>query len=225
MDDPITFGIFCFVSLFAMVEPVGALPVYLAMTADLTIPQQRSVAKRATLIAYITLLVVAFTGQFVFRFFGISVHSLKVVGGIIFFLIGYEMLQARLSRTNYDEESTTEYSNDIALTPLGIPLICGPGAMANTIVLWNEASTFMKRTAMLVAITAVMLVTLAVLLGGRSLARFLGESGNKVILRLMGLITMVIAVDFFFDGLKPIVRDILMIQAPAAPVEVPAKAP
>jgi multiple antibiotic resistance protein len=211
IDPTLTFGVFCFVSLFAMVEPLGVVPVYLAMTSTLPQDRQRSIARRATLIATLTLLALAFLGQYIFRFFGISVNSLKVVGGVIFFLIGYEMLQARLSRTTYDEESVQEYSNDIALTPLGIPLICGPGAMANTMVLWNEADGFAQRVAMIVALLTVMLCTLLILLGGRRIARFLGESGNKVLLRLMGLITMVIAVEFFFSGLKPIVRDILML--------------
>jgi multiple antibiotic resistance protein len=209
MADPISFGIFCFVSLFAVVEPFGTMPVYTAMTSHLLPEQQRNVAKRATLIAYLTLLVFTLMGQFVFHFFNIKVDSLKIVGGVIFFLMGYEMLQARLSRTTYDEESAQDYSNDIALTPLGIPMIAGPGAIANVMVNWNAATTFGMQIAMLVAVTLVMVLTLIILLASRRVTRFLGESGNKVLLRLMGLITMVIAVEFFFSGLKPFVQDMM----------------
>lgn len=209
MQDPFAFGVFCFVSLFAMVEPLGIMPVYTSMTGHLLPNQQRGVAFRACVIAYATLMLFALTGQHIFHFFGISVNSLKVVGGIIFFLIGYEMLQARISRTTYDEESAHDYSNDIALTPLGIPMIAGPGAIANVMVLWNEAAGFRSRMALLVAISLVMLATLFFLLGARRVVRFLGESGNKVLLRLMGLITMVIAVEFFFAGLKPFVQDMM----------------
>ena len=97
----------------------------------------------------------------------------------------------------------------VSLTPLGIPLIAGPGAIANVIVLWNEAGSFPRRLMVLVAITLVLFLTLMIFLGARRVAKFLGDAGNKVLLRLMGLITMVIAVEFFFSGLTPIVRRML----------------
>jgi len=210
MNDVFAYGLFCFVSLFAMVEPLGVMPVYISMTSTLSPKQQRSVARRAVFIATMTLLLFALTGQLIFRFFGISVNSLKVVGGVIFFLIGYEMLQAKLSTTNYDEKSAEDHGNDVALTPLGIPMICGPGAIANVIVNWHEAGgDALKKGALLVAIVLVMILTLFTLLGARRVARVLGDQGNKVLLRLMGLITMVIAVEIFFSGLKPIVRDMM----------------
>lgn len=210
MDEVLSFGIFCFVTLFAMVEPLGVMPVFISMTSRLTPREQRSVARQATLIAFLTLLLFALTGQLIFRFFGVSVNSLKVVGGVIFFMIGYEMLQARLTKTAYDEKSTKDFGKDVALTPLGIPMICGPGAIANIIVLWNEAGeSVFKKGALLLSLSLVMASTLLILLGARRVAGFLGESGNKVLLRLMGLLTMVIAVEFFFSGLKPIVRDML----------------
>lgn len=210
MNDVITFGVFCFVSLFAMVTPLSVMPVFISMTSSLPPREQRSVARRATFIAFVTLLLFTFTGQLIFHFFNISVNSLKVVGGIIFFLIGFEMLHARLSKTAHDEQSPDEFGKDVALTPLGIPMICGPGAIANVIVLWNEAGNrFFKQVALLAALSLVMFLTLLILLGARRVAGVLGDSGNKVLLRLMGLITMVIAVEFFFSGLKPIVRDII----------------
>jgi multiple antibiotic resistance protein len=214
VEQILTFGVFCFVSLFAMVEPLGIMPLYISMTSGLPAKQQRSVARRACFVAFLTLFFFAFTGQLLFRFFGISVESLKVVGGVIFFLIGYEMLQAKQSSTTHDPKSSSSEDlplpdNDIALTPLGIPLIAGPGAIANVIVLWNEADNFGKKMALLTAVTCVILFTLGILLGARRVAKFLGDAGNKVLMRLMGLITMVIAVEFFFSGLTPIVRKMI----------------
>src|SRR5262249_37378335 len=138
--------------------------------------------------------------------FGISVESMKVVGGIIFFLIGYEMLRAQQTRMKFDEASPQDAEGDMALTPLGIPMIAGPGAITNVIVRWNEGDSTAKRFALLAAIVAVMVATLTLLLAARRVARVLGESGNRVLLRLMGLITMVIAVELFFGGLTPIVQ-------------------
>jgi multiple antibiotic resistance protein len=206
MDETVAFGLLCFVSLFAVVEPLGLIPIFIGMTGGLPPTRQRAVARRACVVAFVTLLVFALTGQLIFRFFGISVDSMKVVGGIIFFLIGYEMLRAQHTRTAFDESQGQEPDGDVALTPLGIPMIAGPGAITNVIVRWNEADSAGKRGALLAAILAVMVVTLLLLLGARRVARVLGESGNRVLLRLMGLITMVIAVELFFGGLTPIVQ-------------------
>lgn len=211
MPADFSFGLLCFVSLFAVVEPLGTMPVFMALTADMEPKESRSVALRAVFIAWVLLLVFTFLGQAIFSLFGINVNSLKVVGGVIFFIIGYEMLQARLTSTAYAQVTPQEYGRDIALTPLGIPMIAGPGAIANVMILWTQADTFGRQVAMLLGMTAVMLLTALVLVGSRRVARIIGEGGNKVLLRLMGLITMVIAVEFFFGGLKPIVRDILAI--------------
>ncbi|HEX3148529.1 MAG TPA: NAAT family transporter [Gemmataceae bacterium] len=208
MEEVAAFGLLCFVSLFAVVEPLGLIPIFIGMTGSRAPAAQRNVARRACIVAFMTLFIFALTGQLIFRFFGISVDSMKVVGGIIFFLIGYEMLQARHSKTAVDDGHghVTDPDSDVALTPLGIPMIAGPGAITSVIVRWNEADTMAKQVAVLVAIVAVMIVTLVLLLSARRVARFLGESGNRVLLRLMGLITMVIAVELFFGGLTPIVQ-------------------
>jgi multiple antibiotic resistance protein len=206
MEEAAAFGLLCFVSLFAVVEPLGLIPIFIGMTGGMAPAQQRTVARRACAVAFLTLFIFALTGQLIFRFFGISVDSMKVVGGIIFFLIGYEMLQARHTRTAFDEGSRPEEDGDLALTPLGIPMIAGPGAITNVIVRWNEADSVPKQGALLAAIVLVMVSTLLLLLGARRVARVLGDSGNRVLLRLMGLITMVIAVELFFGGLTPIVQ-------------------
>ena len=206
------FALFSFVSLFTMVNPVGVIPVFTSMTASLTQQQSRSVAIRASIISFIILLTFALTGQWIFRFFGISIDSLRIVGGVIFFLMGYEMLQARLTRTQYDDEPTTEYMNDIALTPLGIPVICGPGAIATVIILMSQSQSALEGGIVLGSIFTIILITCLFMLGAKRVMQFIGENGNKVMLRLMGLIVMVIAVEFFFSGLRPILREILKIQ-------------
>ncbi len=217
MEELLAFGVFCFVSLFAMIEPLGTMPMFISLTAAMPPAQQRATAKKGVLVAFVTLFTFAFTGQLIFRFFGISVESMKVVGGIMFFLIGYEMLQGKESKTRAPAPAEKAEAaepepdgGDISLTPLGIPLIAGPGAITNVLVLWNEAGpSYAKKMMVLLAITLVLALTLAIFLGARRVARFLGDAGNKVLLRLMGLITMVIAVEFFFAGLTPIVRRML----------------
>ncbi len=204
------FGLLSFISLFTMIDPIGALPVYVSMTSKLSHKESRRVALRATLTAWVILMLFTLTGRFVFDFFGISVNSLRVVGGIIFFIMGYEMLEARLSRTQSDKESVSDYIEDIAITPLGIPLIAGPGAITTAIVLMNETTGILeKQIALMLAITLVLALAFLFLIGARQVMHALGHSGNKILLRLMGLIVMAIAVEFFFNGLRPIVQSII----------------
>lgn len=208
------FGLLAFTSLFTMINPVGVVPVFISMTIGLSPREKRNTARKATLTALLLLLMFAITGQFIFQFFGISVDSLRVAGGIILFMIGYDLLHAKISRTRYDENSTDNvtYMKDIAITPLAIPIIGGPGAIATSIVLFQEAHTPSEQGMVFLAIVAVIITTYLILISGERIMRIIGDDGNKVLMRLMGLIVMVIAVEFFFGGLKPILRDILMIK-------------
>jgi multiple antibiotic resistance protein len=207
---PWQFGLLCFVSLFTMIDPIGMLPIYVSMTVGLPHHDSRRVALRATLTAWLILIVFALAGRFVFGFFGISVDSLRIVAGVIFFIMGYEMLQAQLTRTKSDEESISEYVADIAITPLGIPLIAGPGAITSVILLMNEtAGAIDKQLALLAAITGVLALCFVFLIGARQVMHALGHSGNQILMRLMGLIVMAIAVEFFFSGLRPILQSML----------------
>lgn len=202
-----------FTSFISIINPLSLSPVFLGLTKDLEEKDRRRIAIRATGIALATLMLFALAGQLIFSFFSITVDSFRVVGGVIFFMMGYDMLQARLVRVKMDDPNETlENVNNITVTPLAIPLICGPGAITNAIVMWADAGTFAHRMAFIIAIVAVMfLVVLAFLSAARILPR-LGETGNKVLLRLMGLIVMVIAIEFFVAGITPIARNILKIE-------------
>ena len=144
-----------------------------------------------------------------FNFFGISVAGLKVVGGILFFIMGYDMLNARLSKTKLTDEDANKYVNDISITPLGIPMIAGPGSITNAIILMDQSPGAAEKAILIGAILAVCLVVLSILLSADKIMRALGDTGNKVMMKLMGLIVMVIAVEFFFTGITPYIREIL----------------
>jgi multiple antibiotic resistance protein len=212
MDQFIEFILYAFATLFSMVNPLGVMPVYTTMTAKLPSNEARQTALKAVIVAAITLVLFALTGKFIFDFFHISVNGLRIVGGVIFFMAGYDMLQARLIRTKTDKETTHEFVDDISITPLAIPMIAGPGAMTVSIVLMNDAHTIPLKLILLGVIIFVLLITFLILIFSRRIIKRLGESGNKVLTRIMGLIVMVIAVEFIFSGLKPIIRDILMLQ-------------
>ena len=209
MDTVIPFALLCFTSLFTITSPLSTMPVFLTMTQSLDEKERRAVAIRATLVACCALLLFVLAGQFLFKFFGISTNGFRIVGGIIIFRIGFDMLQAKYTPMNLRKEEIKEYANDVSVAPLGIPLLCGPGAIANAIVLMQEASSFEIKTAVIVAIILVYLITFVLLRWAGVLVKFIGETGNNVMMRLMGLILMVIAVECFVSGARPILTEIL----------------
>jgi len=213
MDHLITAFILYFTSFFTIINPIGSMPVFLTMTASLNQRARNRTALKAVLTAFITLMIFALGGQLLFNFFGISVNGFRIVGGIIFFVMGYEMLQARLSRIKIDEEDVREYVDDISVTPLGIPMIAGPGAITNAIVLMEDAGDVAHEVILLGSVIVTLALTYVLFLSGSRIIRFLGPTGNKIMLKLMGLIVMVIAVEFFLAGIKPVVQDILGITA------------
>jgi multiple antibiotic resistance protein len=207
-NDPITFAVLSFTSYFTLINPLGVMPVFMTMTSSLTDRQRRRTAQKALIVAFFSLIGFALSGQLMFNLFGISVNSFRIVGGIIFFIMGKDMLQAQLTRVKLQKSEVREYIDDISVTPLAIPMIAGPGAITNSIVLMQDAVNYEMKAVLFGVIFAVCLLTYLILWGSSTIIRLLGDTGNKVMMRLMGLIVMVIAVEFFFSGLKPIIIDI-----------------
>jgi multiple antibiotic resistance protein len=205
--DLYTFALLVFTSFFTIINPLGTMPIFMTMTASLSKERRKQTAKKATLVAFFTILAFAFSGQILFNFFGISVNSFRIVGGVIFFTMGWDMLQARLGSFKHtdDEDKIDAYVEDISITPLAIPMICGPGAITNAIILMEDAGEIKQKIVLIVVIALMLLLTYLILVGASKITEKLGSTGNKVMMRLMGLIVMVIAVEFFFSGLKPIV--------------------
>ena len=196
MEDLLPFALLCFTSFFTM-------------TNGMNDHERKAIVRRATIVSFITLMVFTFSGQFLFKFFGISSNGFRIAGGFIIFKIGFDMLQARYSNAKLKEEEVKTYADDISITPLAIPMLCGPGAIANAIMLMDDASTFTLKGTLIGIIALVYFITFLILQASTRLVRILGETGNNVMMRLMGLILMVIAVECFVSGLKPILIDIL----------------
>ena len=209
MEDLLPFALLCFTSFFTLTNPLGTMPVFLTMTNGMNDHERKAIVRRATIVSFITLMVFTFSGQFLFKFFGISSNGFRIAGGFIIFKIGFDMLQARYSNAKLKEEEVKTYADDISITPLAIPMLCGPGAIANAIMLMDDASTFTLKGTLIGIIALVYFITFLILQASTRLVRILGETGNNVLMRLMGLILMVIAVECFVSGLKPILIDIL----------------
>ena len=209
MDALLPFALLCFTSFFTLTNPLGTMPVFMTMTHGMGDEERKSIVRRATIVAFITLMVFVFAGQFLFMFFGISTNGFRIAGGVIIFKIGFDMLQARYTPMKLKSDEIKTYANDISVTPLAIPMLCGPGAIANAIVLMADATTISKKAILIGMIAVVYFITFLILRASTRLIKLIGETGNNVMMRLMGLILMVIGVECFFSGLKPILVDIM----------------
>ena len=209
MDTIIPFALLCFTSFFTLTNPLGTMPVFLTMTNGLSNEERNRIIKRATITSFLILIGFTFCGQFLFKFFGISTNGFRIAAGIIILKIGYDMLQARYSNAKLKEDEIKAYANDISITPLSIPMLCGPGAIANGIILMSDASNWALKATLVGVIGLVYILTYIILRLSTRLVRIMGETGNNVMMRLMGLILMVLAVECFVGGLKPILIDII----------------
>lgn len=204
------FAFICVTSFFTLTNPLGTMPVFLAITRGFTEEQRVHVLKRAILISFVTLLAFTLCGQFLFTFFGISANGFRIAAGFIIFKIGWDMLNARYTHTKLKEEEVKDYADDISITPLSIPILCGPGAIANSIMLMDEASSdAIKCIILFGSMLAIYIVSFVILRASTRLNKWMGETGNNVMMRLMGLILMVLAVEFFINGIRPVLTDII----------------
>lgn len=211
MTEHLTLLLLYMTSFLTLMNPLGVMPVFLSMTSSLDRRGRRLTAIKSLITAFLTLIAFAFGGEMLFSFFGISVSGLKVVGGVLFFILGYDMLNARLSRIKITPEEVNKYVDDVSITPLGIPMIAGPGSITNAIILMDQSTEISHKIILISSILIVCLIILLILLSGNTIMRVLGDTGNKIMMKLMGLIVMVIAVEFFFTGISPYLRTIFNI--------------
>ncbi len=209
MDSLFPFALLCFTSFFTLINPLGTMPVFLSMTAGMSNDERKRIITKATLVAFLIMILFTVFGRFLFQFFGLSTNGFRIAGGIIILKIGYDMLQARYTHIKINEKELEHVENDISVTPLAIPMLCGPGAIANSIVLMEDAQDWVKKCTLMGVIALVFFITYLILRASTRLVRLMGETGNNVMMRLMGLILMVIAVECFVSGAKPILIDIL----------------
>ncbi len=185
------------------------MPVFLSMTHGLNDEQRTSIVKRATFISFIILVVFTVCGQLLFSFFGISTNGFRIAAGCIIFKIGFDMLLAKYKHDKMEGEEAKTYANDISITPLAIPMLCGPAAIANGIMLMDNAESFIMKCTLIGMIALIYIIAFLILKWSTKLIDFMGQTGINVMMRLMGLIIMVIAVECLVGGLRPIVIEVI----------------
>jgi multiple antibiotic resistance protein len=207
----LSFFVFAFSSLFTLVNPVGISPAFVTLTRRFPPSDIPKIALRATLAAMVILFIFAALGELIFSFYHITIHAFRIAGGMIFFRLGFQMLESMVPRSKStpkeQEEALTR--TDIAVSPVAIPLISGPGAITSTMILSGQAETWIQRMLLILAIVITLAVTYLILRGANTFLKKLGTTGTRVIQRIMGLLLMVIAVQFVLDGLTPVLKTIL----------------
>lgn len=211
MKEIILFAVFYATSLFIIVDPFAAIPIYMNITGGLAPKASRRIALKAILLALAIVITFAISGQLILKIFSISVDGFRVVAGIIFFMIGYDLLQAKVSRTQMHDSEILFTTSNMAISPLAVPMLCGPGAITSVLVAMQEAQTVTLKIVLVTAILSVFFLSYIVLITGAKIMQIIGENGRNILFRIMGLIIMVMAVETLMAGLKPIVREMLNI--------------
>lgn len=190
-------------SIFFLVDPFAAIPAFLVITADAGQKEHRRLARKAALTCFIVLSAFALTGSLIFRFFGITLPAFQIAGGIILILMGLEMLQARRSATHETPGETAEGASkeDAGIMPIGIPMLAGPGAISTVMVLMGPSPSWWKIGVVFIAITITSVTSFLILAAAERVGKFLGETGIRILMRLMGLLLTAIAVQFIVNGL------------------------
>jgi multiple antibiotic resistance protein len=206
MTPLLQFSLVAFTSIFALVDPIAAVPTFLVITAHTERDRRRHTALRAAWTCLIVLSTFALAGPLIFEMFGITLPAFRIAGGVILGLIGLEMLRARRSTTKETPGETEEAAEkeDAGITPLGVPMLAGPGAMSSVTVLMTQNADWAHRGIVLAAIATASLASFLVFAAADRVGSFLHETGIRILSRLMGLLLTAIAVQFVLDGLRDV---------------------
>jgi multiple antibiotic resistance protein len=192
-----------FLTLFVVIDPVGLVPVFVALVGDRSVAAQRSTARRAILISAGLLAAFALIGGPLLAYLGISLAALQVAGGILLFKIAVDMVFAQYRRETTEEEVESQTREDVSVFPLAIPLIAGPGALASILVLTSEAHGDPVEIGLILAMAGlVLLVAWGLLRVSGSVATLLGRTGVNVVTRILGVILAALAVQLVANGLQ-----------------------
>lgn len=193
-----------FTSIFFIVDPFAVIPTFLAMTVRDAPAQRRVLARRGAWTCAITLIAFALGGSMIFKIFGITIGAFKIAGGVLIGLNALDMVQARRSQQRETPVETAEgiQKEDIGIMPLGVPMLAGPGAISTVMVLALGSKSVAATAAVYVSIVLTAALTYVVLSAASLVERRLGQTGMRILTRLMGLVLSAIAVQFIVDGIK-----------------------
>lgn len=201
----VRFSLLALSSIFFLVDPFAAIGSFLAITSTADPARRTRMARKAAITCFIVLTTFALAGQLIFRMFGITLPAFEVAGGLILLLIGLDMLQAKRSPTQEAHGDTEEGASkeDAGIVPLGIPMLAGPGAISSVMVLVGQVPSIWnwEMAAIIGSIGITSFVSYWVFAGAARVRAFMGETGIRILVRIMGLLLVALAMQFFVNGL------------------------
>lgn len=211
---PIDYILNAFATLFVTIDPVGLAPLVLALTAGARPEMRRAMAVRASIIAFLVLIAFAFVGAGILTFLGISMPAFRIAGGLLLFWIAFEMVFEK-PKPGPEKGAHADVAVDhphpagedirhLAVFPIAIPFLAGPGAISATILLAAQARDALTMTTLVIIIAAIISLSFAIFIAADRIDRYLGDTGRNVLTRLLGVLLASLAVQFVADGIKAI---------------------
>jgi multiple antibiotic resistance protein len=203
MGELLPFALITLAAILFIVDPLAALPAYLVVTQHETPDARRRTARRACIAVAALLVAFAAVGGFIFRLLGITLAGFRIAGGVILWFVALDMLQARRATHESGEElEEGQVKEDVAFTPLAMPILAGPGAISTAMVLAGRAESWAQTVVVYGAILATALASYVTLVLGERLLAVLGRTGIRVLTRIMGLLLAAVATEFILTGLR-----------------------
>ncbi|WP_298222672.1 MarC family NAAT transporter [Flavobacterium sp.] len=203
--------IYLFFALFSVLNPIGTVPIFVGLTQDDTKKERSRISLWTSIDVFIILMISFFIGQYVLNFFGITITALRITGGIIIASSGFSLLNGRFNKNkgiNKKVEQEVQVRNDIALTPLAMPMLAGPGSMSLLIAYYQEHHAPDEIIASSCAILATSIIIYLILRSAHYLSKILGTSGIVAISRIVGFLTIAIGIQYIISSVLSIVRGI-----------------
>jgi multiple antibiotic resistance protein len=208
MTDLVLFLPTVFLGFFAMLNPIGNTPVFLTMVGEADPRTLKRVAFRAVVTAFIIIAVFSLFGHLIFRLFNITLPAFQIAGGIIVFFIGYDLLQGKSAGAHKSKiEDSTALYNDMAISPLGIPLLSGPGTISTAMNFVGQGNSFFNTILIILVFAIVCAITYLLFILSKNIADKLRPALIKAISRIMGLILAVIAVQMLINGVFNVIKE------------------
>lgn len=205
---PLDLMLNAFVTLFVTIDPLGLAPIFLAITSGASKQERMKIAVRAVVTAAVILIAFALIGQAILSVLGISLGAFRIAGGLLLFVIAFEMVfEKRKERKSKSAQKalTDDEIHNIAVFPLAIPLIAGPGAISAVLLLVSQSSGWVDQGSVLAVILFVLVLVMLMFLLASPVERLLGESGRNVLTRLLGVLLSALSVQFIADGIQAII--------------------
>lgn len=205
MPEHLSHALTIFMGFFAIMNPVANTPIFLGLTSTDPEPIRRRVARRALVIAFLAVTVFCLGGSFIFQMFGITLPAFRITGGLLVFVIGFQMLHGEQSRVHNPsaEDQNLEAELGAAVSPLAVPILAGPGTIATAMSFVADGSP-LTLAITIGAFLILCAITYVFFVSGEGLIRYIGQGGTKVVTRFMGLILAVIGVQMLLEGIRGI---------------------